>query len=316
MLQRIRFITIVWGTLFLSCVATIKAQPVTNDAMLNGSEVSLSDLPQEIFRRSPNGLDDKQYSQWLANQPALILNGGTLRIGRPGMGVSLTMRVSRLELRNAARIITNGADLEISAVSFVSENGEIIAFENKVTSPVQERLGLPGVSGFPGGKLTLSGRLERGSHLVIKLDGQDGGQGGQGRAGQRGEPGVPGNRAADHLFDCAHGGGTGGRGGKGQTGERGARGGAAGDGGILVLNGPIASQADHQIDFSGNPGAPGWGGLGGAGGLGGLGGEGGGGSTFCGGGPKGPDGPPGDFGPSGEVGEKGSPGRLMLNPQG
>lgn len=285
-----------------------------SEFVLRGPATSAADLPDAVFIRPPASLDDAQYREWLKTQPALILDGTVLRLGRPGAPLSLAIRVSRFELRNSAEIITNGGNLEISAPVIVSENGSVRSFSENIEAPAQDRNGVPGVRGYSGGRVTLNGALAPGSRLVVSLDGTDGGRGGQGRPGQGGAPGVPGARGADHLFDCARGGGSGGPGGQGQRGERGAPGGNGGDGGTLILQGKIALQSDQQITFSARPGAPGAGGLGGIGGPGGPGGPGGGGTTYCRGGPSGPNGAPGEYGLPGESGRAGAPGSIFANP--
>jgi hypothetical protein len=282
------------------------------EIVLRGPETRLSDFPLEVLQRAPSDLDEAQYTEWLRERPALILDGTIVRLGRPGAAVSLSMQVSRLELRNST-IVTNGGEFQVSAISIVSDNGAIKAFDNASPAPIETRPGVPGQNGFGGGRVILSGALSNTSRLSVLLDGQDGGRGGQGRRGQTGGSGPPGDHAADHLFDCAHGGGPGGRGLQGQRGEQGAQGGRGGDGGTLVLRGRIALQIE-QITVSYRAGAPGAGGPGGEGGDGGPGGPGGGGSTYCRGGPAGPSGPPGDFGPPGSPGPQGTPGSIIANP--
>jgi hypothetical protein len=298
---------IAWSVVAFCCGAR------ADDIVLRGPETALSDFPVEVLQRAPPDLDEAKYAEWLKTRPALVLDGTTVRLGRPGVAVSVSIQVSRLELRNSAQIVTFGSDFQISALTIVSENGTIKAFDAPVSVAAEVKNGVPGQPGINGGRVTLQGALSSTSRLNVTLDGQDGGQGGQGRPGQHGGPGAPGDHAADHLFDCAHGGGTGGRGGQGQRGEQGAPGGNGGDGGILVLKGKIALQVD-QIVVSYLPGAPGAGGLGGVGGSGGPGGPGGGGSTYCRGGAPGPDGPPGEFGAPGSPGAAGKPGRISANP--
>jgi hypothetical protein len=282
------------------------------DIVLRGAETALADFPAEVLQRAPADLNEIQYLEWLKTRPALVLDGTTVRLGRPGAAVSLSIRVSRLEFRNSAQIVTYGSDLQISAVTIISENGSIKAFDAAVAAAPQVKNGVPGQTGLSGGRVVLVGSLSSGSRLTVNLDGQDGGQGGQGRTGQPGGSGSPGDNAADHLLDCAHGGGTGGRGLQGQRGEQGAAGGNGGDGGTLQLNGKIALQIE-QINVSYLPGAPGAGGLGGAGGPGGPGGPGGRGSTYCGGGQPGPNGQAGDFGEHGPPGAPGKSGRVLAN---
>lgn len=292
-------------TLIIFQVSTASAE----DIVLRGADTALSDFPVDVLQRPPSGLDQAAYDEWLKTRPALVLDGATLRLGRPGAAVSLSIQASRVELRHA-QIITYGAELHINALQIASDGGTIRAFDSAASLPPETRNGVPGQTGYGGGRVILRGALSRDSRLDVQLDGQDGGQGGPGRTGQQGAPGAPGDHAADHAFDCAHGGGAGSRGEKGQRGEAGASGGNGGDGGTLILQGKIALQVS-QISVSYRPGAPGAGGLGGSGGPGGPGGPGGGGSTYCRGGPPGPSGPPGDFGPPGGPGTPGRPGQII-----
>jgi len=207
--------------------------------VLRGGEIPLSDFPVEVLQR-PN---EAAYEEWLKGRPGLVLDGTTLRLGRPGAAVSLSTQASRVELRHA-QIITYGAELHISALQIASDGGSIKAFDSAVALAPEARNGVPGQAGFSRGRVVLRGALSRDSHLDIQLDGQDGAQGGQGRTAQPGAPGTSGDHAADHTFDCAHGGGPGGRGEKAQRGEAGAPGGNGGDGGtLMVVRGGAAADA-------------------------------------------------------------------------
>jgi hypothetical protein len=271
--------------------------------------VNIAELPPSVFERQPDG---EVPDDWLETRPALVLDGGTLIIGRPGAAPDVTLHLSRLELRNGAKIITNGAIVEIDAHRISSQRGRIVSFESPDMDTTPAAPGITGRAGNAGGRVILNGKLVDNGVLKIDLFGQNGQAGGIGRAGPAGAPGSPGSNAADHLFDCAHGGGAGGPGQPGKDGEQGARGGRGGNGGILVLKGRLAAQVD-QVDFAALEGAGGEGGAGGPGGPGGPGGQGGHGSTYCGGGPNGPAGPAGNFGPRGPNGESGTRGQLVVN---
>jgi hypothetical protein len=269
--------------------------------------LTLADLPTMSFQAPPVGV---AVGQWQKSQPAIVLDGSTLTIGQPGASLQVTLRLSALVLKNGARIVTNGSQLEIDALTFSSSGGQIVSFESHDPESAPAGPGLVGRSGNNGGRVLLDGEISGNDVLQIDLFGQNGQSGGAGRPGAAGPAGAAGNNAADHLFDCAHGGGRGYPGGTGQDGETGARGGRGGDGGMLTLKGRIAAQIG-QINFSANEGTGGDGGPGGAGGLGGAGGSGGHGSTFCGGGPAGPAGASGRFGSHGPNGENGLRGRLI-----
>lgn len=277
------------------------------DITLNAQTVSLSDLPTAAFNRPPA---DTQIGTWLASQPALILDGGTLVIGQPGSAPDVTLRLKRIELRNGAKIITNGSQLEIDALQIVSERGQILSFTTPDMQTAPAVTGITGRAGNSAGRVLLDGGLVGNGVLTVNLFGQNGQPGGVGRPGPAGAPGAPGDHAADHLFDCAHGGGAGGRGEPGRDGEQGARGGRGGNGGTLVLKGRLAVQVD-QVGFTALEGTGGDGGPGGPGGAGGPGGSGGGGSTYCSGGPAGPAGPSGNYGQRGPNGDPGTRGQLI-----
>jgi hypothetical protein len=61
--------------------------------------VKVAELPSSVFEPQPEG---EAPETWLETRPALILDGGTLTIGRPGGAPDVTLHLSRLELRNGA----------------------------------------------------------------------------------------------------------------------------------------------------------------------------------------------------------------------
>jgi hypothetical protein len=307
----ISFLMAAFGPLYGSMIA--RADGVASSAqptewVSRNQTVSISDLPPETRERPPANLSDEQYASWLASRPTIVLDGSTLVIGKPGAPVPVIIRAKRIELRNGARIITNGSEVELDCLSIHSESGEILSFSD-VNAAAPAADGAAGQPGQGGGRVIIDSALERNDVLSINLPGQKGQDGGGGRAGGVGGGGARGDNAADHLFDCAHGGGNGGRGLPGLDGETGRPGGAGGSGGSLVLKGKIALQTS-QIEFSAPGGTGGQGGRGGPGGPGGPGGQGGSGSTYCRGGGPGPVGPAGNFGQSGPSGENGKAGSI------
>jgi hypothetical protein len=275
-------------------------------------DASYEDLPQVVRRRPSPALSESDRQEFMSAQPQLILDGAVLDITPPQVGSTQTLSVSRLELRQGARLVTHGVNLEINSTLIASDaSSMIIAFPARrgdFTAP----LGTNGRSGLDGGTLILNGEIKRDDTLQVRLDGEPGQAGGPGLQGGGGAAGTRGDDGADHLFDCAHGGGNGGNGGKGGSGGQGARGGAGGSGGRLVLRGAAVEQR-LQIVFSAHGGPGGAGGMGGLGGPGGPGGAGGHGSTYCRGGSGGSNGPAGDPGQPGVQGENGREGAILAD---
>jgi hypothetical protein len=108
--------------------------------------------------------------------------------------------------------------------------------------------------------------------LEFDNHGENGNVGVRGAPGVAGTPGLRGENAADHLFDCAHGGGDGEPGGPGGKGLPGGKGGKGGNGGDIDIQ-VGGHRADFRLLVNTNPGTGGRGGDGGPGGLGGPGGE-------------------------------------------
>jgi len=127
--------------------------------------------------------------------------------------------VSELELKGGARIITNGTTFRVVADRIVSEEGAIESFTDGSARS------LPDETAKAGGVVIINATTMSGN-LRVRLPGQDGAPGMQGRNGAPGAAGASGQNAADHLFDCARGGGDGRPGGRGGDGEPGGVGGA------------------------------------------------------------------------------------------
>ena len=240
---------------------------------------------------------------------SLTLDGTTtLTVGPAGAHKDSTLVVNTLTL-SGGKIVTNGNTLRIKATRVVSRGGLIVSFLYKDMTPPDAPDGQRGAPGLDAGTVEIEAASLEGT-LKIVLRGQNGGRGGRGQAGVSGVAGRRGDDAADHLFDCAHGGGNGSPGTDGTPGGRGLQGGAAGNGGTLTLKGSLKT-GNVGIDFDSPPGSPGMGGPGGKGGNGGPGGQGGSGSVHCGGGSSGPAGHDAPDGLVGESGAEGSKGKIQ-----
>jgi hypothetical protein len=291
-----------WLLLLASAISVSAAESI----VYNNNTIQYNSLDETIRQRpNLNALErDRQY--FLMNQPDLILDNSILVIDPSAYSQIQALSVRNLILRNGSKIITNGFNLEVAADQILSDQSSVfIAFDPISRGAAQE--GTNGGSGVSAGTLVLQARVDSNGVLQIILNGQDGQAGGTGVSGPQGVAGRNGDNAADHIFDCAHGGGDGGNGAQGGPGGEGGRGGAGGDGGRLILKGALAGQRE-QIRFQANGGKGGAGGIGGPGGPGGLPGRGGHGSHYCGGGRDGNSGLPGFSGPNGRDGPNGRPG--------
>jgi hypothetical protein len=288
----------------------ILAQP---QRMVFDKDLTIDDLPVDVEKRIVPGASPLQSKQLLNQQPTLVLNGVTLSITSRRGGSSRSLAVKSIELRGGARIVTNGVNFELDAITISSERGQIASFvENDRPISSESSPGTSGKSGLSAGTVVVNGTLSKGNVLVVTLPGQDGQRGGAGVPGTVGAAGPRGEDAADHMLDCAHGGGNGGNGSQGGQGGTGGNGGAGGDGGLLVLRGGVAAQRS-QIEFSALGGKGGVGGSPGPGGRGGPGGQGGSGSTFCKGGRAGDSGADGTLGNPGGAGSDGREGSISAD---
>lgn len=278
-----------------------------NTPLVFKKDVTFDELPSGIEKRFSPGTSATEVRRMLSQQPSIVLDGVSLIVTPPAVGSSRSIAVKSIELRNGARIISNGVNLEIDVGIIVSNKGSIISFDQTTRRRSGEAAqGSNGRSGLSAGAVILNGTLRNGDILVVSLPGQDGERGGLGYPGAAGAAGARGENGSDHLFDCAHGGGNGGNGSAGGKGGSGGNGGAGGDGGRLILRGDLAKQRG-QIDFSAPGGLGGEPGTGGPGGPGGPGGAGGSGTTYCRGGSAGAQGP---GGPIGDPGVRGADGRV------
>ena len=288
----------------------VAAPTITGTTITIDGSTSFDELPAGLERRMPIGLAPTEMAAILRGQPDLVVRG-RLIVTAAGPGLPRVLTVNTLEISEHGEIISGGNDLQIIANKIRTSGGRIIAFsagDNPQPAPEGRR----GGRGGDAGTVVLSGELDANGLLRVSLNGQHGQAGGRGVKGPPGAPGARGDNAADHLFDCAHGGGNGGQGSPGGRGGNGGAGGSGGNGGLLVLRGSLVSQR-QQIDFVAHPGKAADGGEGGLGGDGGPGGSGGSGSTYCGGGHGGPSGPQGISGPNGPAGSDGVSGRVVAD---
>jgi len=276
-------------------------------------DITIRDLPQCVSE-AVIGIDQDRIRDELRYCEIGVLDGATLTIGQPMEYQTYDLKFNHLELKNGARIITNGHNVRITCLSLsVSGSGSIVAFADeyrrRTQNPVAKE-GERGLNGRDAGEVTLHVVDEFVGRLTIDLQGQNGQNGGPGTQGTDGLPGTRGNDGVDGLFDCRRGGGDGESGRQGGSGGPGQNGGNGGDGGRLILRGRAEEAFDDgRLDSYGDGGSVGQGGPGGKGGPGGLGGPGGGGSTWCHGGHSGPRGLPGkDNQTTGNRGAEGDPG--------
>jgi len=233
-------------------------------------------------------------------------------------------KVSRLIIRNGARIFTHGSNITLAADEIISEEGVI---DTTPTPFVAQS----GVAGLSGGTLKILADKGSGTLHIISA-GQSGGSGSGGTTGTSGGKGPRGNDAKDDytkecmrparsswmsLLDrdpggpgpcfknwyCSRGTGSGGRGATGNqggAGESGLPGGSTAD--VLVA---VQNPAAFQVTYELRPGSGGIGGRGGAGGRGGPGGDPGTPTRYCKAashGANGAQGPAGNNGPMGSSG--------------
>ena len=274
--------------------------------------ITIADLPSGTERRTRPGLNADEVNALLMQQPMVILDHATLVITAPDLGSSRSLMFRSLELLHGSTIITNGISLEIDAGLITSDGGQIVAYSREPSAGGAAPMGRNGIPGLNAGTLVIDSELNGNDLLHVNLSGQSGQGGGAGLKGPTGVAGPRGEDAADHLFDCAHGGGDGGSGAQGGRGGDGGSGGAGGAGGRLLLRGKLVQQR-AQIDFVALGGAGGAGGDPGVGGDGGPGGSGGSGSTYCHGGHGGAIGVAGPMGSAGKPGPTGDPGSILAN---
>ncbi len=279
--------------------------PTAKEHRFSGQDITLKVLNGELesMLQPASGTSEEIIKQLTAHG-SLVLDESTLVLGQSGAGQSVNLSVYSLELKNGARIVTNGNDFTIQAVKIIVSEGAIVSFTEGQPPAVQGQSGLPGID---AGNVTLSVSQIDGK-LKVGLRGQNGGRGGQGNNGAQGAQGKRGHDGVDGLFECKRGGGDGDRGYPGGAGENGYPGGKGGNRGNLILRN---RSIEESISLDSRGGDGGEGGLGGLGGAGGHGGQGGSGSAWCKGGHPGPPGPQGPSGQKGPDGERGDSDRIF-----
>jgi hypothetical protein len=294
----------------LGVLTSIGSHAVASDEIrYRDQTIHLNSLQDELRSKSPPSDSEEAQRAFIHAQPKLVLDNALLYADSAEIGPLQTLSVSRLDLIHGSRIVMNGTNLELTAEEIhVDSSSAIVSFQDEALLQAAPP-GTDGRTGLNAGTLVLRGKIVGNDPLRISLKGQDGQAGGSGFPGPQGAPGTNGDNAADHLFDCAHGGGNGGNGGRGGPGGQGGRGGNGGNGGRLVLRGEIAGQR-LQVQFESPGGHPGSGGMGGRGGAGGQPGRGGSGSHYCRGGQVGSQGPSGEDGPAGAPGAPGREGYI------
>ncbi|WP_147289956.1 hypothetical protein [Crenobacter cavernae] len=294
-------------------------------AEYQGIPINYDVLPDEVKAAIDRDISQVDFGLRLRAGGTVTLNGSDLVIGGPSYekNTFAFIALDKLELKNNAKIITNGNTVVIFVNKLHSENCSIVSF-----SPADKRAkagtsgsavgesGRPGSPGDSGGIVAIHVIQELHGTLNVNLDGQDGGHGGNGVKGSTGAEGPRGGDAADSNWPfpgCKHSGGDGGRGYSGGPGGHGGDAGHGGQGGQLffynVGAAPIPQASYTFVAAAGSPGNPG---IGGAGGDGGRGGDGGHGSTYCDGGNRGPNGYQGPNGDNGSQSLAGAAGLAVV----
>ena len=286
-----------------------------------GTRVDFATVAQEAKKPLPAQMSVVDFTARLKEGGTFSLSGGDLVLAPADFAkdTMFFLALDTLELKNGARIVTNGNTLVVFANTVLSEDGGVVAFrddERKAASGGSAEHGSPGV---PGRLVSFHVIQKITGILHVDLGGQDGGDGGPGRQGTPGVMGVKGDPAVWDVLplppfcNCRRGGGGGSPGSAGGTGERGQDGGNGGSGGIIELINvgptPIPTASYTFKSEGGKPGVGGSGGPGGPGGEGGLGGDGGG---CCGNGPRGAGGAPGQPGPPGSSGSVPNAGQAIV----
>jgi hypothetical protein len=272
---------------------------------------TLASLPEIMRTPIAAGLSDSAMREKLQSHGSLTIDGGRLVVAEQGKDTGALLAVNLLRLKNGARIITNGNNLNLQANQVAVEEGGVYSFLPEDLTPHDADAGVPGRKGFDGGTLRLVSLTRVNGPLRVNLAGQNGQRGGPGSPGAPGGAGARGSNGVDGFLNCKSGGGDGGVGLPGGQGLPGAAGGDGGRGGTLSASAVLM----RDIEFTLPGGKGGLGGAGGAGGAGGPGGEGGSGTVHCGGGhggQQGPGGPPGNPGAKGNDGQDGPKSPIVI----
>lgn len=276
-----------------------------------GTPVNFATVAQEAKKPLPAKMSVADFKARLNEGGTFSLSGGDLILAPADFAQDTTyfLALDTLELKNGARIVTNGNTLVVFANKVVSEDGAIVTFRASDRKAAGGAPPAPVSPGVPGRLVSFHVIQQIQGILHVDLTGQDGGDGGAGRPGAAGTMGVKGEscvydiRPPPFFCNCRRGGGGGGPGTPGGMGERGGDGGNGGSGGILeLINVGTAPLPIASYTFKADAGRPGVGGVGGPGGQGGEGGLGGDGGGCCGNGPRGAPGANGQPGAPGNSG--------------
>ena len=283
---------------------------------ISGFTVTPDQLPEEVTKPIPLGISQNDFKVRLAESGKWTFGGDVLLAPAPDpvLKKTYTFVFDKLEIKDGARIITNGNNLVLIVNRLDIGNGSIVAFQDKdkvsaagSNGAGSGEPGQPGARGVSGGTVSIHVIQQVNGFIDVDLTGQIGGPGGNGAKGSKGARGNDGSKGLSTLLDCRQGGGNGDDGRPGNPGGNAAPGGTGGDGGTLHIYTigkdplPVASYR-----FTGNGGAGGTKGLPGEGGDGGDGGQRGGGDGHCRGGDH--DGGPGPRGRAGFMASDGPSG--------
>jgi len=103
-----------------SLAAVVSAQAPPN-AVVFAKDITIDDLQSGIDKRILPGASKTEVHTMLLHQPSVVLDGATLTLTPPKVGSSRSIAVNNLELRNGAKIVTGGIDLEIDALLISSD---------------------------------------------------------------------------------------------------------------------------------------------------------------------------------------------------
>ena len=294
-----------------------KVEPLPHQTLQTptGMPLPVSAIANKVTEPLPAKMTAQNFQARLRAGGIVTLSGGDLTLGSPDYHNDhiVYMALDTLELKNGARIVTNGNTLVLFLNHLVSEDGSIVTF---TTGNGTASGGGPGTAGEPGvpGRVAAVHVIQSVAGILhVDLSGQNGGPGGNGISGLTGQSGVKGDQSVSGMVDCSKGGGNGSPGAGGGVGGTGGDGGAGGAGGLLELYNVGATPIPAvSYTFIARPGSGGARGTGGPGGPGGKGGDGGDGSRFCNGGSPGPNGATGQNGPDGRPGPTPNAGNAVV----
>jgi hypothetical protein len=275
-------------------------------------------VPVEVLAKINSDINQADFRLRLKSGGTMRLDNSTWKLGEPDFQANglVFAALDVLELRNNSKIVTNGNTLVLFVNRFISEDGQIISFEDSLVKakagPHGQAVGEAGRPGMPGdnaGLVSIHVIEELDGIVHVNLRGQNGGDGGNGVTGAKGFTGSPGADSATAIGGfppiprCVRDATPGSKGGTGQPGGHGGDGGVGGSGGIFQLFNIGASPiSDARYTFKASAGQGGTGGKGASGGPGGDGGPGGRGSLLCHGANSGPVGDQGQKGDDGNNG--------------